>query len=114
MPGLYAHDTVILHNQKHDGAETFRYPGVNQYKLEVEAFARVAGGAKEHYFTLESSKKNQLLIDAIFAAGKSGQLGEGRLTGALPHLRYAGLSDEAQEGGVSGNHLERPAGARGA
>jgi predicted dehydrogenase len=69
---LYAHDTVVLHNQKHDAAETFRYPGVNQYRLEVEAFARVAGGAKEHYFTLESSKRNQLLIDAIFAAGKSG------------------------------------------
>ncbi len=103
---LYAHDTVSLHNAKHDHAEIFRYPGVNQYRLEVEAFARVAmtfpgkvgtgfpsgnaqkqtvgdsqrfqesmigsGGSKEHYFTLESSRKNQLLIDAVFAAGKSG------------------------------------------
>ena len=70
---LYAHDTVTLHNQKHDGAQIFRFPGVNQYKLEVEAFARVAGGSKEHYFTLESSRKNQNLIDACFASGKSGK-----------------------------------------
>jgi predicted dehydrogenase len=70
--GLYAHDDVVLHSQNHGHAETFRFSGVNQYRLEVEAFARVAGGAKEHYFTLESSRKNQNLIDAIFAAGKSG------------------------------------------
>ena len=69
---LYAHDTVTLHNAKHDQAQIFRFPGVNQYKLEVEAFARVVGGSKEHYFTLESSRKNQNLIDACFASGKSG------------------------------------------
>jgi predicted dehydrogenase len=47
----------------------FRFPGTQQYRLEVEIFARAAQGGKEELFTLESSVLNQKVIDAIFRAG---------------------------------------------
>lgn len=70
--GLYEHHKVELHNQKHTEATVFRFPGVNQYRLQVEAFARAAQGKAERIFTLEESVLNQKLIDAIFRAGDSG------------------------------------------
>ena len=69
--GLYDADTVTLHNQDHSDAQSFRFPGVNQYQLEVEAFARSVNGEDEEIFTLESSKNNQKLIDAIYRAGET-------------------------------------------
>ena len=47
----------------------FRFPGTQQYRLEVETFARAAQGGKERVFTLEESVLNQKVIDAIFRAG---------------------------------------------
>lgn len=70
--GLYEHHKIELHNQKHTEAQIFRFPGTQQYALQVEAFARVAQGGKEEHFTLESSVANQKVIDAIFRAGASG------------------------------------------
>ncbi len=70
--GLYDADTVILHNKDHDEIQTFRYSGINQYQLEVEAIARAVAGEKEEIFTLESSVNNQKLIDAIYCAAKTG------------------------------------------
>jgi predicted dehydrogenase len=67
--GLYDHHRIELHNQKHSQAQVFRYPGTQQYRLEVEAFARAASGGKERVFTLEESVLNQKVIDAIFRAG---------------------------------------------
>ena len=69
--GLYDADTVTLHSQDHDEKQVFRFAGVNQYQLEVEAFARAANG-KGKVFSLEDSVKNQNLIDAIYRAGESG------------------------------------------
>jgi predicted dehydrogenase len=69
---LYDHDHITLHNRSHDGAQVFRFPGIDQYRLEVEAFARAAAGEKQKLFTLEESVSNQKLIDAVFKAGKSG------------------------------------------
>ena len=69
---LYDHDHITLHNRAHDGAQVFRFPGLDQYKIEVEAFARGAMGGDQKLFSLESSKGNQKLIDAVFKAGKSG------------------------------------------
>jgi predicted dehydrogenase len=69
---LYDHDHITLHNRAHDGAQVFRFPGLDQYKIEVEAFARGATGGDQKLFSLESSKGNQKLIDAVFKAGKSG------------------------------------------
>lgn len=70
--GLYEHHKIELHNQKHTEATVFRFPGVQQYRLQVEAFVRAAQGGKDAVFTLESSIANQKTIDAIFRAGKSG------------------------------------------
>ena len=44
--GAYEHDRIEWHNQKHDQAFVFRFPGVRQYRLEVEAFARAAAGGR--------------------------------------------------------------------
>jgi predicted dehydrogenase len=70
--GLYEHHKIELHNAGHTEATVFRFPGTQQYKLEVEIFARAAQGGKEEIFTLESSVANQKVIDAIFRAGESG------------------------------------------
>ena len=67
--GLYDHHRIELHNQGHTEATVFRFPGTQQYRLEVETFARAAQGGKEEMFTLESSVLNQKVIDAIFRAG---------------------------------------------
>lgn len=69
--GLYEHHKVELHNAGHTEATVFRFPGVNQYRLQAEAFVRRARGADEAVFSLEDSTRNQKLIDAIFRAGKS-------------------------------------------
>ena len=67
--GLYDHHRIELHNQRHSETQVFRFPGAQQYRLQVEAFARAAGGGKEPVFTLEESVLNQKVIDAIFRAG---------------------------------------------
>tara|TARA_R110002124_G_scaffold84850_1_gene220587 strand:- start:311 stop:1309 length:999 start_codon:yes stop_codon:yes gene_type:complete len=74
--GLYNADVVTWHNADHSEERKYRFAGVNQYRMEVEAFARAVASddlkGKEEIFTLESSKDNQKLIDAIFRAGESG------------------------------------------
>jgi predicted dehydrogenase len=71
---LYEGDEVRLHNAGHNETQVFRYTGLNQYRLEVEAFARAAAGKKRQaYFTLEESVLNQKVIDAIYKSGKSGR-----------------------------------------
>ncbi|OHV71967.1 oxidoreductase [Mesorhizobium sp. LCM 4576] len=67
--GLYEHHRIELHNQNHTEAQVFRFPGTQQYRLEVEAFVRAAQGGKDRVFTLEESVLNQKVIDAIFRAG---------------------------------------------
>ncbi|SJM28518.1 Gfo/Idh/MocA family protein [Mesorhizobium delmotii] len=68
--GIYDHHRVELHNQNHSEAQVFRFPGMQQYRLEVEAFARAAQGGTDRVFTLEESVLNQKVIDAIFRAGE--------------------------------------------
>ena len=74
--GLYDADVVTLHSADHDVATKFRFAGINQYRLEVEAFARAVSSpdmkGDEEIFSLENSKLNQKLIDAIFRSGESG------------------------------------------
>lgn len=67
--GLYDHHRVELHNQNHTEATVFRFPGTQQYRLEVETFVRAAQGGKDRVFTLEESVLNQKVIDACFRAG---------------------------------------------
>jgi predicted dehydrogenase len=68
--GLYDHHRIELHNQRHTEAQVWRFPGAQQYRYEVETFAKVAQGGAGEVFTLENSGKNQKLIDAIYRAGK--------------------------------------------
>jgi len=70
---LYEGDEVRVHNRAHNETRVYRYTGINQYQKEVEAFARKATGKQQHVFTLEESVLNQRVIDAIYAAGKSGK-----------------------------------------
>lgn len=65
------HPQVVLHDQKHVESRVFRFGGVNQYRLEVEAFVRAARGGPDRPFSLEESVLNQKVIDAIYRAGAS-------------------------------------------
>jgi len=70
---LYEGDEVRVHNSGHNETKVFRFTGVNQYVLEIEAFARAVAGKKQHLFSLEESVLNQRVIDAIYKSGKSGR-----------------------------------------
>lgn len=70
---LYEGDEIRLHNKNHSEARIFRYTGLNQYQLEIEAFAKAVAGKKQKIFTLEESVLNQRVIDAIYKASKSGR-----------------------------------------
>ncbi|MCZ8177589.1 MAG: Gfo/Idh/MocA family oxidoreductase [Rhizobium sp.] len=63
-------EEVELTNRSHNVSQIFRFPDSRQYKLEAEAFARVVAGTKGEVVTLESSKANQKLIDAIYRAAE--------------------------------------------
>ncbi len=64
----YGREEVELTNQNHATSQLFRFQDCRQYRLEVEAFSRKALGGEAEVFTLESSKANQKLIDAIYRA----------------------------------------------
>lgn len=70
---LYEGDEVRVHNGAHNETRTYRYTGLNQYVLEIEAFAKAVAGKKQHLFTLEESVLNQKMIDAVYKSGKSGR-----------------------------------------
>ena len=71
---LYEGDEVRLHDRHHSRMRTFRYTGIDQYALEIEAFARAAtSGDASGLFPLEDSVKNQRVIDAIHRAGRTGR-----------------------------------------
>ncbi len=70
---LYEGDEVRLHDRSHSRMEVFRYSGVDQYRLEVEAFATaIESGDRSPIFSLEDSVRNQKAIDAIYRAGEDG------------------------------------------
>lgn len=70
--GRYDHHRIELHDAAHTEATVFRFPSAQQYRLEVEAFARAATGAAERVFTLEESVLNQKAIDAVFRSDANG------------------------------------------
>lgn len=49
-----------------------RWPGVNQYVLQVEAFGRTLREGAPNPWTLEDAKGTQAVIDAAFAAAAKG------------------------------------------
>lgn len=70
---LYEGDEVRVHNAGHNDTRIYRFTGVNQYRMEVEAFCRAVAGKKQTFFTLEESILNQKVIDAVYKSGKSGK-----------------------------------------
>jgi predicted dehydrogenase len=70
--GDYDHERITLCNPSHDHAEVFLFPAARQYRAQVEAFAAAARGEGAAVFPLEQSKRNQMVIDAIFRAGEDG------------------------------------------
>jgi len=70
---LYEGDEVRVHNASHNETRTYRYSGINQYVLEIEAFTKAVAGKKQSLFSLEESVLNQRVIDAIYKSGKSGR-----------------------------------------
>ena len=64
----YGAEEVELTNRSHDVSQIFRFPDSRQYKREAEAFANAATGGGAEVVTLESSKRNQAMIDAIYRA----------------------------------------------
>ncbi len=59
---------VILHDQSNGGEQVWKFRKVDQYQLQVEAFAEQIAGKESEIFSLENSKANQSAIDALFAA----------------------------------------------
>jgi predicted dehydrogenase len=66
----YGAEEIELTNRNHSESQIFRFQDSRQYKCEAEAFARAAKGEKEEIVTLESSKLNQKVIDAIYRASE--------------------------------------------
>lgn len=69
--GDYDDMWISLHNEEHDQEQVFRFPGVDQYRLEAEAFVSAIGKPETEIFDLENSRANQKVIDAIFRAGQT-------------------------------------------
>jgi predicted dehydrogenase len=65
----YGAEELELTTQSHRESRIFRFPDSRQYRCEVEAFARAALGQGGEVFSLESSRLNQRVIDAIYRAG---------------------------------------------
>ncbi len=67
----YGTAKVRLHRDSNNEVQEFRFADKTQYRLQVENFVRVARGGDDPVFTLENSKLNQRVIDAIYAAGET-------------------------------------------
>ncbi|MEH7829711.1 Gfo/Idh/MocA family protein [Gemmobacter denitrificans] len=68
--GLFGEAQVTLHrNPNH--MELFRFPALNHYVLQVEAFGRAIRDGGGYPCPLEFSKGTQQMIDQIFAVGRA-------------------------------------------
>ncbi len=69
----YGAEEIELTNRNNSESLVYRFPDSRQYKREVEAFTDAATGGNAEIVTLESSKLNQKVIDAIYrASGRDG------------------------------------------
>ena len=65
------HDQAQLELHQPGGKVTVeRWPGVNQYKLQVEAFSRSVRTGEAYGCPLEFVRGTQVMIDKVFAAAK--------------------------------------------
>ena len=70
---LYEGDEVRVHNRSHDDTRVYRFTGLDQYRCQIEYFAKAVSSKKHSVFSLEDSQRNQKVIDSIYKAGKSGK-----------------------------------------
>jgi predicted dehydrogenase len=63
-------EELELTSRHHESSEIFRFQDGRQYRRQVEAFARAVRGEAADVFPLESSYRNQRVIDAIFRAAE--------------------------------------------
>ncbi|MBB3132799.1 putative dehydrogenase [Rhizobium pisi] len=63
-------EEIELADRSHNESRIFRFQDSRQYRREVEAFARAVKNGKEEIVTLENSKLNQKVIDAIYRASE--------------------------------------------
>ncbi|MBB3311568.1 putative dehydrogenase [Rhizobium sp. BK196] len=63
-------EEIEVTDRGHNEARIIRFQDSRQYKCQAEAFARAAAGEKEEIVTLEDSKLNQKVIDAIYRASE--------------------------------------------
>ena len=66
----YGAEELELSSQNHAQSQIFRFPDSRQYKLQAEAFVRAVAGAPDAVVSLESSRANQAMIDAIYRASE--------------------------------------------
>ena len=70
---LYEGSEVHVHDRGHRHTQVHRFTGIDQYRLQAEAFVRaVEGGDDAEVFSLEDSVRNQRVLDAIYASADSG------------------------------------------
>jgi len=63
-------EEIELSNRGHNQSTIFRFQDSRQYRKQAEAFARAAKGEQEEIVTLENSRLNQKVIDAIYRASE--------------------------------------------
>ncbi|WP_368184563.1 Gfo/Idh/MocA family protein [Aestuariibius sp. HNIBRBA575] len=68
---VYGEARIELH-QPDLGLRVERFPGVDHYVLQVEAFGRAIRGEAAFAWSLEQAKGTQKVIDAVFAAARDG------------------------------------------
>lgn len=68
--GLFGEAQVELHRAGNT-SELFRYPAVNQYVLQVEAFGRSVAEGVPYGCPLEFSRGTQAMIDTVFAVAEA-------------------------------------------
>lgn len=73
---VFGEARLELHRNVHRGGEpdvtVERWPGVNHYVLQVEAFGRAIREAAPYPWSLEDARGTQAAIDAAFKAAKGG------------------------------------------
>ena len=61
-------DVAEVHLRRGMTVTTDKYPGVNQYVMQVEAFARSAQTGADYACPLEFSRGTQAMADAVVAS----------------------------------------------
>ncbi|MEO1638816.1 MAG: Gfo/Idh/MocA family oxidoreductase [Pseudomonadota bacterium] len=66
-------DVVRLFRDAREAPEEFRFDGINQYRMQFEAFSQaVRTNDGSTILSLEESRQNQSIIDSIYASARTG------------------------------------------